>query len=259
MLLSDILVSQAPLHSANPIKVDQKTGQFYVAACFMNAGFYKLHPEQGGRSRLEMVPGGDKLMMNSFEIGDGLEGRPKDGLIYGPDIATFKIVTLDPRTGAVRPFASIGPFAWGVAFDSKGQLYNKENRGANMKMLDSTLRPGASMGLDGTSMGINGRRWASMGIDGRRWRADERRWASMGVDGASMSVDGASMGVDGASMGVDGASMGVDGRRCSVEDAHRRSMDAHRCSSTLIDAHRRPSMPIDAHRRPLEVRQGSMS
>ena len=67
-----------------------------------------------------MIPNGAKVMVNSFEIGDGLQGRPDDGLVYAPSIGTEgflqQIITLNPGTGEIRHVAPIGPWSFGTAF-----------------------------------------------------------------------------------------------------------------------------------------------
>lgn len=113
----------------NPIKFDQKTGVLYTGATYYNTGLYtQVIRGPGDFDEPVLIPNGKKVMLNSFEIGDGVDGRPADGLVYGPELQRLKIVSVNISTGEITELGpSLGHASYGTAFDSKGVLYSFEN------------------------------------------------------------------------------------------------------------------------------------
>ena len=97
------------MYGASSIKASQSgTGRIFVAPCFFEDGVYELvvGTMGQGNSTLRLIT--KDAQINSFEIGDGIGGRPDDGLIYAPDVKKNKLVTINPDTGDVTVIADLG-------------------------------------------------------------------------------------------------------------------------------------------------------
>ena len=122
----------ATLMGVNPIKVNQATGQFWVAPCFFATGLYKLDLAKGA-SKLTLVEGTlETTMINSFEIGDGQNGRPDDGMLYAPTVGGSipnSVIKMDPVTGKQTQIYAFPDPEYGVAFDGNGVLHTVAKKG----------------------------------------------------------------------------------------------------------------------------------